>query len=254
VDLKHHAEKMADNIYNYAEYEKSLERLLAISEKDYWTQYVDINRHQVNVAKTYLWVSVALLGTYFTILGQYNNYITTVACSILFSVLGVVSAILAFGICLYAIPARNGYKAIPDQSWGEFSLLSNKLLKNKEENIYIKVLTNLINKIDKANHHNLNTNKKRALLLRKTSWVLIASFVFSLLAGITSTISTTINTTSPIKETVMPDNNDTESQNTETIPDVPTPEGPISGGSSDVSTHSQDTTLSGSIRLTESEE
>jgi len=245
---------MADDKYNYDSYEKSLERLLAISEKDYWTQYVDINRHQVNVAKTYLWVSAALLGAYFTILVKYNSFVIASQCSVLFSVLGVFSAVLAFGICLYAIPARKGYKAIPHQSWGEFSLLSNQLLKNKEKNIYIKVLTDLLDKVDTANHHNLLTNKKRALLLRKTSWVLIASFVFALLSGVTSTISVVININSQTMEQAMPENDNTESQSTETKPDVPTPQGPISGGSSDVSTHSVDTPQDDTVRLTESEE
>ena len=40
--------------FDYEGYEKALERSLALAEKDYWTQYVDINRHQVNVSKTYL--------------------------------------------------------------------------------------------------------------------------------------------------------------------------------------------------------
>lgn len=36
------------------QYEKSLEKILATVEKDYWTQYVDINRHQVIVSRAYL--------------------------------------------------------------------------------------------------------------------------------------------------------------------------------------------------------
>lgn len=245
---------MTESEYKYDEYEKSLERILAISEKDYWTQYVDINRHQVNVAKTYLWVSVALLGAYFTILNKYSGYITEHSCSILFAALGILCSVFAFGICLYAIPARKGYKAIPKQSWGEFSSLSNQLLNDKEKNIYIKILTDLIDKVDKANHHNLSTNRKRALLLRKTSWVLIASFVFALFAATTSSISITFNKNILLERNVMPEDNETESQSTESKPDVTTPAGPISGGGSDVSTHSVDTDQGDTVRLTEGKE
>lgn len=59
---------MEEQEYEYEGYEEALERILAIAGKDYWTQYVDINRHQVNVAKTYLWVSAALLGVYSAII------------------------------------------------------------------------------------------------------------------------------------------------------------------------------------------
>jgi hypothetical protein len=243
---------MTEQNYEYEGYEKALERILAISEKDYWTQYVDINRHQVNVAKTYLWVSAALLGAYSAIISKYGNYLIDTPCAILLAAFGGISAILAFGICLYAIPARTGYRAIPEKSWGEFTAASSEFLKKKEKNIYIKLLTDLNNKIDKANHHNLSTNRKRALLLRKTSWVLIASFVFALLAGTTSSLSVLINSENLEKETVMTEENEPTNQAPETPPDVPEPAGPISGGSSDISTHSADIGNSKiNIRITE---
>jgi hypothetical protein len=40
--------------YDYQSYEKSLEKVLESTQKDYWAQYIDINRHQVIVGRTYL--------------------------------------------------------------------------------------------------------------------------------------------------------------------------------------------------------
>jgi hypothetical protein len=44
--------KMSD--YDYQSYEKCLEKILESTQKDYWAQYIDINRHQVIVGRTYL--------------------------------------------------------------------------------------------------------------------------------------------------------------------------------------------------------
>lgn len=49
--------------YDYKSYEKCLEKVLESTQKDYWAQYVDINRHQV-VGQVYLWVAAALVGAY----------------------------------------------------------------------------------------------------------------------------------------------------------------------------------------------
>lgn len=225
---------MSETKYDYGSYEKTLERILSLSETDYWTQYVDINRHQVNVAKTYLWVSVALLGGYFSVINRYSEYISNDTFSMVFTFIGVFSAIFAFGLCLYALPARQGYKAIPNESWGDFSLLAHNLLQNKESNIYITVLTDLVDKVDIATYHNLSTNRKRALLLRKTSWVLIASFVFAIFAVATSTVSISFNKHEQIERVTMTDNNEptdtgTDNKKEESSPNVPTPAGPLTG-------------------------
>ncbi|MFO8154932.1 MAG: hypothetical protein R6U87_02785, partial [Thiohalospira sp.] len=54
--------------FDYESYEKSLALVLEQASKEYWAQHIDINRHQIMVGRTYLWVSAALLGSYFTIL------------------------------------------------------------------------------------------------------------------------------------------------------------------------------------------
>ncbi|WP_341646115.1 hypothetical protein [Thauera sp. SDU_THAU2] len=240
--------------FDYEGYAKALERSLALAEKDYWTQYVNINRHQVNVSKTYLWVAVALLGVYAGIIGKYPTHFILSGCAVLFAVAAILSAVVAFGICLYAMPARGGYKAIPDISWGEFPMLANEQLKRKEKNLYVRMLTTLGDKVDKANHHNVATNQNRASLLRKTSWVLVASFVFALLTGISVAVPFLLNSNHNV-EVVMPEDtqNQPQNQSSESAPDVPTPAGPISGGNPDMSTHSAQPARAGTIRITESD-
>ncbi|MCE9684006.1 hypothetical protein [Halomonas alkalisoli] len=248
---------MAENDFDYEGYEKSLERSLALTEKDYWSQYIDVNRHQVNVAKTYLWVAAALLGAYTTIVARYSYFFIGNVYVSIFGVVTILAAVFAFGICLYAIPARKGYKAIPDISWGEFPAYAHQSLSKKNRHVYIDLLTDINNKIDKANYHNVATNQKRANLLRKTSWVLVVSFSFALLTGASSLIATSIRNVTPSKEAVMPEDNETQSQpqnqGSESKPDVPTPAGPISGGNPDMSTHSQDIPTSSNVRITESD-
>ncbi|MBF0676016.1 hypothetical protein [Pseudomonas sp.] len=240
--------------FDYEGYAKALERSLALAEKDYWTQYVDINRHQVNVSKTYLWVAAALLGAYAAAIGKYPAYFLANGCSVLFSLVAILSAVVAFGICLYAMPARRGYKAIPDVSWGEFPALANDHLRRKEKNIYVRTLTALNDKVDKANHHNVATNQSRASLLRVTSWVLIASFVLALLTGISISVPFLIKAIKAM-EVVMPEEtqNQSQGQSSESVPDVPAPAGPIYGGNPDLATHSVEPTRTGTIRITESD-
>ncbi|MBK8536830.1 MAG: hypothetical protein IPL59_18055, partial [Candidatus Competibacteraceae bacterium] len=162
-------------------YQKSLERTLALAEKDYWTQYIDVNRHQVNVAKTYLWVAVALIGSYTAVFSKYQSMFAIGCATPTLAIITVSAAIIAFGICLYAIPARQGYRAISDSSWGEFTEQAHNLLQDDKKRIYIKILTSLCDSVDKANFHNVATNRGRAALLRQTSWILIVSFVSAIL-------------------------------------------------------------------------
>lgn len=249
---------MAEDEFDYEGYEKSLERSLALAEKDYWSQYIDVNRHQVNVAKTYLWVAAALLGSYAAIIGKYPQHIITNTCVSLLAFLSITTSVIAFGICLYAIPARKGYKAIPEISWGEFPSLANQSLTSKGQRVYITLLTDLNNKVDKANCHNVATNQKRATLLRRTSWVLIASFSLAVITGVGVLIPLSFHNLTQHEEFVMPEDNQSQSQSqgqeTETKPDVPTPAGPISGGNPDMSTHSAQIPITGNVRITESKD
>lgn len=232
--------RVSQSEYDYEGYEKSLEKALSLSEKDYWTQYVDVNRHQVNVSKTYLWVSVALIGAYVAIYDRYSGLVFGSACSITLAFVCFILALVAFGLCLYAIPARKGYKSIPNQSWGEFPQLANQFLTAKEKNLYSKVLTDMVNKVDAVTVYNVTTNQKRAKLLRATSWILLVSLVFSLLTAISSFSNYYLNFSKPEVITMSDKNespNTTTSQAAKPGPDVPTPAGPISTANPNITTH-----------------
>ncbi len=162
--------------YDYEGYASSLEKVLEGVTKDYWASYVDINQHQVAVGRTYLWVSAALIGVY---AAGFEYFSSVIVESYVLAILGMLSlllAFLAFGVCLYAIPARDGYKTIPVKGWGEFSHEAYRLLNEKSQILYPSFLTHLISRIDTAFEFNFKTNQKRARLLRTTSWLLIASF------------------------------------------------------------------------------
>jgi len=166
---------------DYEGYVKSLERILEGVSKDYWSSFIDINRHAHNVGRVYLWVSGALFGVYLTALDKF--FAEIIASSIVFFVLVPLSfllVILAFGISLYAMPAKKGYKPIPQKGWGEFSHEAYRLLKKGSPQVYASFLTHFISRIDHAFAYNVKTNKKRASLLRKASGCLLASFLFAI--------------------------------------------------------------------------
>src|SRR3989344_7766192 len=115
--------------FDYSSYEKSLEKVLESAQRDYWAQYVDINRHQVAVARTYLWVSVALLGAYAAAYQHFQSQFAASAPCVMFIAIATFAlGVGAFGICLYAIPSRKAYRLVPNQGWGEFSKSAYKLL------------------------------------------------------------------------------------------------------------------------------
>lgn len=172
--------------FDYEGYEKSLEKILEQASKDYWNQHIDINRHQINVARTYMWVSAALVGFYFTAISQIikldvssNLY----PCFWLLAGGAVLSTAVAFGICLYALPGRKGYLKVND-SWSKFSLDAYGLLESESTAIYRSILTDMIEKFDLASEHGRRTNSTRAKLLRKTSMALITAFILGLITAL----------------------------------------------------------------------
>jgi len=242
--------RMEDTEYDYDGYQKSLERTLTLAEKDYWTQYIDVNRHQVNVAKTYLWVAVALMGSYTAVFSKYQSLFTTECMTPILAFISAISAIAAFGICLYAIPARKGYHAVSETSWGYFTDKANKMLECDKKRIYIAILTTLCDHVDKANYHNVATNQNRAKLLRRTSWILIISFTFAILTSL-SLLANSL----PVRKVNMTDptqNKPTQpSQSPKPAPDVPKPAGPLSGGNPNISTHSIPNSSTDSIEISQ---
>jgi len=230
---------------DYDGYEKSLEKVLEGATKDYYSAYVDINRHQVTVGRAYLWVSAALIGVYATAFEKFGYFITSHSCSLVISAFAFILACVGFGICLYSIPARKGYMAIPQKGWGEFSKLAYNELSKPDSKVYGTFLTHLISRVDQAYAYNFKTNQKRAQLLRVTSWILISSFSLAIFASAV-TIVDSVYSSQPKDVNNMSDDNQSSntnqpSQQPEPAPQLKVPEPPPSadiGTGGIISTHS----------------
>ena len=194
--------------YDYQSYDKCLEKILESTQKDYWAQYIDINRHQVNVGRTYLWVSAALIGAYTAGYQKFEQLLSSPIVFTIFIASFSFSAI-AFGICLYAIPARKGYQSVHKEGWGEFSHKAYNLVCEKNENIYAAFLTDFISKFDVAHRYSFETNQKRAKLLRLTSWFLMVSFILAIIG--LATIGASYKNSNLIKENIMSESNNSSS-------------------------------------------
>lgn len=230
--------------YDYTGYTKSLEKILESTQKDYWSQYIDINRHQVNVGRTYLWVSAALIGAY---AAGYQKFEDVIANQFVFYIFlfSFLFAVIAFGICLYAIPARKGYQSIHKDGWGEFSHNAYGLLCGKKDNLYATFLTDFISKFDIAHRYSFQTNQKRAKLLRITSWFLIVSFLFSII-GLMA-IGSEYKNTSSKKENIMTESNGSSNDSgagnqpaSTEKPNVPVPPPPAGSQNGQIHTHSDE--------------
>jgi len=171
--------------FDYDGYTASPEKVLEAVQKDYWTQYVDLNRHQVFVARTYLWVAAAMIGALFVAFEGFRSpLLESGAFGLAAFALAAALAIVAFGICLYAIPARKGYRLVHTNGWGELSHEAYSILKDRSPNLHATFLALLIRRFDVATNHCLKTNSRRAKLLRATSWLLIVSFACALGSGV----------------------------------------------------------------------
>lgn len=180
--------------YDYEQYQKSLSTILEQASKEYWSHHIDINRHQIMVGRTYLWVSAALLGAYFTTYSFAQSSLVNHAtsCFILVSGIAIVLAAAAFGMCLYALPGRKGYLRI-GESWRTFAGNAYRSHESESTSIYSETLTDLIEKLDLAIEHGSKTNHTRATMLRRTSWLLVGSFGAAILAASIYFIETLIS-------------------------------------------------------------
>jgi len=189
-----------------------------------------------------LWVSAALIGAY---TAGYQKFEQLSLSPIVLTIIIVAFflSVIAFGICLYAIPARKGYQSVHQEGWGEFSHNAYNLLCAKNGNLYAAFLTDFISKFDIAHKHSLETNQKRAKLLRLTSWFLIVSFILAILG--LSTIAINYSQFNLSKENIMTESNDnapssgTENQPVSTDkPNVPVPPPPAGSQGGQIHTHS----------------
>jgi hypothetical protein len=81
---------------DYEGYTKSLEKILDGVTKDYWATRIDDARHQVGIAKTYLWVSAALIGAYVTAYEKFHDYLLNYSCLILLGGMSFLLCCIAF--------------------------------------------------------------------------------------------------------------------------------------------------------------
>ena len=219
---------------DYDGYAKSLEVIRDGVTQDYWASLLDINRHQVNVARTYLWVSVALLGAYVAIFDRFQSTFLSNGILIVLFAISFLLAAIAFGVCLYSLPARNGYKAIPSKGWGDFSSTAYKLLKDGSDQVYATFLQGHIAKIDHAWAFNFKTNQARAKLLRVTSWLLIASFVVAFFSVVSASAEHILS--KKTGETMQIENVGGDEE--ESVLSIPEPPESADIGGDNVSTHS----------------
>lgn len=228
---------------DYPGYAEALEIVAEGVQKDYWTGVIDINRHQLSVVRTYLWVSAALLGAYAAAFDRYYELISITVPAVWLSIVRSIAAALAFGVSLYAIPPRKGYRSIPDSGWGQFSRDAYEILKSLNPTVRATFLTAYIAKVDVAYAHNMKTNKVRAKMLRIASWLLIASFSFASFAAIVVASANydpaIMEENSTMSGEDQGDNNTPTNQSTEPVLSVPEPPPPADTGGSDISTHAQ---------------
>lgn len=218
----------------YGSYQKSLEKILDGVTKDYYTCLVDINRHQIAVARAYLWVAVALIGAYLAGFDRYKSNILSTEYAFILGAIALVLACIGFGICLYSMPARKGYMAIPKEGWGEFSREAYGYLSRSTEEAYSVFLTCHIARIDEAYAHNFKTNQARAITLRIASWMLIASFSVSSVNAVYVMSNDIYFHKKGVMEMPQDDNskpsNSTSSQPQLKVPEPPPPANIGSGG------------------------
>ena len=249
---------MSEPTLDYDGYEKSLEKILEGVTKDYYSALLDINRHQVMVSRAYLWVSAALIGVYAAAYEKFSSVISMHSCLFVFSMFALIFACIGFGICLYSIPARKGYMAIPKKGWGEFSKGAYDLLKDNNPKVYSTFLSTQIARVDTAYAHNFQTNLQRAKLLRVTSWILISSFLLALLSS-TITIIDSLNISQQKATNHMSNENDSGTTQPSSVPtpspQLLVPEPPPSadiGTGGIISTHSAEPVQSHTVFVTES--
>lgn len=179
------------NQVNIADYTKSLDKLVTMAEKEYYVHLVDINRHQVTVAKTLLWLSIVFIGFNIAIL-EWAYAIASSAKEILpiltpcyfFIATSILASVVGFAFAVFSIPAFGGYRPLYCNSWADYP---NKVTDNMEKPdayIYLNILNELLTNLDKACDDGNATNGRRGLALRVSSILLIVSAILSLLGFI----------------------------------------------------------------------
>jgi hypothetical protein len=163
-------------------YEKSLEKLVTMSEKEYYVHLVDINRHQVIVAKTLLWLTVVIIGFNVTFMEwsytkslSLPDLIPVLTPSYFFIIISIISCVIGFACSAMAIPAFGGYKPLYDESWAEHSGEAYKNMDEGNDSVYSNTLNKLLTTLDQACALGNETNGARGVKLRISSILTIVS-------------------------------------------------------------------------------
>lgn len=175
-----------NKVYDTKGYSESLEKLVAMSEKEYYVHLVDINRHQVVVAKILLWLAVVLLGFDIALIDwSYNkvfesfDLIKIITPCYIFLTLSITTSVIAFSFAGLAIPAFGGYDLLYKNSWADYSNEAYDNFINKEDLVYVNTLNNLLSNLDLACSKGNLTNASRGAKLRTSSIFIIISAILS---------------------------------------------------------------------------
>jgi hypothetical protein len=235
VDNKEHdvlVESKPVKVFDYKEYEKTLENVLEQAQKEFWSICIDFNRHQIIVGRNSLWVAAALLAAYGGMFNKFGDSIDSMSWVGGTFLISCFLSILAFGTCLYGIPSRKGYTMSYKNGWGDYSYEAYQRLEAATDNANVAYLTKSIKELDIANKENKSTNTRRAKIFRITSWLLISSFCMSLLAGVIFLLTASDETfcnqfpqnTKNYVRCIMSEENASNTNK----PNVPVPEKPVS--------------------------
>lgn len=172
-------------------YQKSLDKLVTMAEKEYYVHLVDINRHQVIVSRILLWLLVVALGFNFAFIDWVSSkipdnaeYFSTRVSTYLFILLSIVTGCCAFAFSLFSIPAFGGYGKVYKESWAEFAEPAYENWEKGEEIVYENTLNSILINLDQACYKGAETNYKRGIKLRVSTILTIASYVMSIIAFI----------------------------------------------------------------------
>jgi hypothetical protein len=170
-------------------YTSALEKLVALSEKEYYTHLVDINRHQVVVARTLLWLIVVILGAEIAFIdwvydkiGNQNDHFSLLISTYVIAAISILLGVLSFVFSSLSIPAFGGYKSLYKNSWADYSNSAHDLWSQDDTLVYAKTLNEILTTIDLACDTGNQTNFKRGVKLRIASWLSIWSAGIAILS------------------------------------------------------------------------
>lgn len=172
--------------YDSEGYSKTLEKLVALAEKEYYVQMVDINRHQIVVSRAILWLLVVLIGFDFAFAEWMHSklsesvelFSSMVACLVIICI-AIIFGVVAFGFSIFSIPAIGGYSKLYENSWAEYANNAYERWSSQEQFIYETEMSTLLGRIDSACSVGSKTNQSRGIKLRIASVLAIISAVLT---------------------------------------------------------------------------